>query len=149
MAPALGDPETREYRNLYEIQNESEGSRRRKRAGHERGRQGCHRDSADGQCRGNSDIGNGRHGKPEAWTNAPQVPTLTNGVERRLATEHQDDKGEGPQCIDPKAHLKFAHGQDAAAEGQQADTHDDARHRQVADAPRIRRRRRSHLVGRQ
>src|SRR5271166_1452170 len=30
LAPALGDPETGEYRNLYEIQDESEGSRRRK-----------------------------------------------------------------------------------------------------------------------
>jgi len=31
------------------------------------------------------------------------VAALTNGVERRLATEHQDDKGEGPQCVDVKA----------------------------------------------
>ena len=50
IALALGDPETREYRNLYEIQTESEGRRRRKRTGHEQRWQGCHREPADGQC---------------------------------------------------------------------------------------------------
>jgi hypothetical protein len=56
--PALGDTQTREYRNLYEIQDKREDGRRRKRAGHEQGRHGRHSDSADGQCRSDCNIGN-------------------------------------------------------------------------------------------
>ena len=91
----LGNPETREDRNLYHIQDEGEGSRRRKRPGHEQGRQWPHCDSADGQCRGDRDIGNGRHGKPEARARTPQMPAFTNGIDRRLAPEHQDDERPG------------------------------------------------------
>jgi hypothetical protein len=36
-----------------------------------KGRQWHHRDSADGECGSDCDIGDGRNGKPEAWTNAP------------------------------------------------------------------------------
>jgi len=47
------------------------------------------------------------------------VPALTNGVERRLAPEHEDNEGQGSQRLGSEIHLKSADRQDAGAESQQ------------------------------
>jgi hypothetical protein len=77
------------------------------------------------------------------------MPSLTNGIDRRLAAEYQDHKGQGPQRVDREVHLEFPDGQDAGAKSQQTGTHDDARRRQATDTPRIGHRRRPHVVRRQ
>ena len=116
--PALGDPVAREHRSLHEIQDESEGGRRRKRARHKQRRQGRHRNSANGKSRGDCHIDNGRRRKPEARARTPQAPAFANRVDRRLATKHQDDEGQSSSAPRFRDHAKSAHGQDAGAEGQ-------------------------------
>ena len=92
---ALADPETSEDRNLHQVQDECKDSCRGNCAGDHRSRQRRHGNSADGQYRGDQNIGCRRRGKPQAWARAPQMSALTNGIDGRLTSEYQTCKGEG------------------------------------------------------
>ncbi len=61
---ALADVEAGEHRRLHRVEDEGEGRRRRKNAGDHEGRQGPHRDAADGECCGDHDINHGRRNEP-------------------------------------------------------------------------------------
>ena len=94
---------------------------------------------ADGQGRGDQEIGDGREEEPDAGARGPQMTTLTIGIGRRLVAEHDDDEGQGLQCAYGEPHSVDAEGEDGRAEEQLADAHDDAGDRQIADLPGVRR----------
>jgi len=55
-AIALGEPEAAKYRNLHQVQEDSENARSDERANNHRDGEGLHGDSTDGQGRGNQYI---------------------------------------------------------------------------------------------
>ena len=124
--PAPGDPETREYRNLYEIQDESEGSRRPSVPATNKAGKGViaippTANSTAIAISATDDAASKRLGR---------VPPTGAGVREwhRWSPDYRTP-GRGRPGLSPQLVPTFmpnpSDGQNAGAESQQADAHDD------------------------